>query len=553
MAARLLPSATATRKQSLFENPVVLRDLRARMRGRRAYWHIAFYLFLLGTLAIAGYSSSMGDAGQGNQSDTVDIQGRLQGFYYFIFMSIAALVCLMAPAITAVAITSERQRLTLDLLVSTPMTAGKMLVGKLISSFAFLALLLALSLPASALCVIVGGATFADVLRIYAVLAVDGMVLAAVGLCFSCIARTNTAAIVSTYVVCTALLIATYSAGGIDLAGAAARGGPSSAIAALNPFFAVMQGSRDFTLGGTISPAAPGFPIPIWIGSVVFAVLVVRLLITIATYRLGSYGSGTASSLRRQILLLVLLVSYALCDSLFGHVVSVSGIRAEATGGFSTFSFFACAFFLPSLFTPALNIEDQPPGWTGKNAAEQVAESTGWYRLQSAFLPVQAAALPFFHLCLLTAAFGLIVAAFVDGHLRLVDQLFAPLCRTLFYLSGIGFLFWAVARRVAHWVDSLSSARALVLASYILIVWLPFSVAWLESIGQLDFSEWSTNPVLYSWVLYPVTQTGKDGFNASLLWTGIACYAAGILVFPFWKTLRTGHRTKSVDNANNGS
>jgi hypothetical protein len=140
----------------------------------------------------------------------VEAQDKLEGFYYFIFLTLAALITLIAPALTAGAVIGERQRQSLDLLITTPLSAGELLVGKMLSSIAFLGLLLGLSLPASALCVLLGGATIGDVFRIYALLAIDGVVLAAIGLFFSCASRTGLLALVWTYLTVTAALAGTY-------------------------------------------------------------------------------------------------------------------------------------------------------------------------------------------------------------------------------------------------------------------------------------------------------------------------------------------------------
>src|SRR5438132_822183 len=117
----------------LWANPVVTRDLRVRMRGTKSYWHQAMYLLLLGLLAVAGYGTATNNSASGSGSmSVVDAQQHLQGFYYFIFITLASLLCLIAPALTAASITTERQRLTLELLVATPLTAMELLVGKLI-------------------------------------------------------------------------------------------------------------------------------------------------------------------------------------------------------------------------------------------------------------------------------------------------------------------------------------------------------------------------------------------------------------------------------------
>ena len=92
---------------ALIENPVVVRDLRAQMRGTKSYWFQGVYLLLLGILAVAGYAQATGQglgslhSGGHPVINIVDAQGRLESLYYFVFGTLAVLICLIAPALTA--------------------------------------------------------------------------------------------------------------------------------------------------------------------------------------------------------------------------------------------------------------------------------------------------------------------------------------------------------------------------------------------------------------------------------------------------------------------
>ncbi len=346
-------SARFTALRPFWANPVVTRDLRVQMRGTKSYWHQAAYLLLLGLLAVAGYASATSGYASATEAggSVVQVQGRLQQFYLFIFLTLAALICLIAPALTAASITGERQRLTLDLLITTPLTPAELLTGKLISSVAFLALLLALSLPASALCVILGGATLGDVFRVYLLLAIDGLVLAAVGLYFSCAVRASLLALIWTYLTVFGSLWATAIAGSVLGAGGAflrgSAGGPGLVLAALNPFAAVTFGARSFE--------AAGLRVPVWAGTALVSLLLIRLLVTAASYRMQSHGD-TAGSLRRQVLLVTGLGIVVAAYGLLQRSGTPSVLEGALIGGF-----LLAAPFLPALFAPAAP-EDAPPG-----------------------------------------------------------------------------------------------------------------------------------------------------------------------------------------------
>lgn len=515
----------ARRLRLFWANPVVMRDLRVRMRGAKSYWHQGLYLLLLSLLALMGYGTAVGwgRAGGAGGMSAVEVQQQLQQFYYFIFITLAALITLIAPALTAVSITTERQRLSLDLLVTTPLTASELLVGKMISSVAFLALLLVLSLPASALCVILGGATLGDVLRVYLLLAIDGLLLAAIGLAMSCATRASMPALVGSYGAVMAFLIVTF----FVATGAAAfsRGGPSGpllTLGVLNPFVAVVYGSKTF--------AVLGVTLPLWVGTALAAAVLIRLLVTAATYRMGRYGSGAIGSLRRQLLGLTALGVVALTQGVVSRGGSVGGIgspadRSSLIEGMLLGVFFAAALLLPSLLTPASPSEDDPPGEVVR----------GRYDVRRVFQPVHAGSLPFFHLWLLTVAASVVLGTLLSGG-GIGAGFWGPLALTVLYLSGLGWLFWALSRRAAALVRGVGAARALAFVLFAVLTWAPIALLGVlyNNIGGSGMND---SPLAWVWIFRPILALGPDDWAAhhapaALLWSAAFCYGLGALVYP---------------------
>lgn len=534
MAVRFQSPGRALRP--LWANPVVTRDLRVQLRGTRSYWHQAAYLLLLGLLAVAGYAQATSGYGSSESGiSVVQVQGKLEQFYYFIFITLAALICLIAPALTASSITSERQRQSLDLLVTTPLTAGELLVGKLLSSVAFLALLLALSLPASALCVILGGATLGDVFRVYVLLAIDGLVLAAIGLYFSCAVKGSLLALVWTYVSVVGFLIVPALLGGgagvglfaarMGGGGASNVGDPLLAVGALNPFLAVVFGAKSFALAGV--------SVPVWVGSAVLAFLLIRLLVTAAGLRMGTFGTSAAGSLRRQLLLLTFLTMTAIAYALFAALLMGAGPGRGASSGPSAAAqslmyVLVAAFILasplwPSLFVPAV-AEDAPPGTV----------IDGSYRPRWMFRAEHGGALPFFHLWLVTL-FAAALAGWLAAGARPIGG-GTLLAWTAYYLSGLGFLFWGLSRLAATLVRGVSGARALAFGLYVLLTALPLMIMGLSD------QRWDQSLVAPFWLFYPLLQGGSS--VPALLLTGTICYGVGVIVFPFWRAVVPGGLSK---------
>ncbi|MBC8141882.1 MAG: ABC transporter permease subunit, partial [Armatimonadetes bacterium] len=499
-------------------NPIVLRDLRSTMRGTRAFWFQGAYLFLLGVLAVAGYASSTGQdlvggitgRGDGNVMSIVDAQGRLQGFYTFIFVTLAALITLIAPALTATSVSDERQRQSLDLLTTTPLSAPEMLLGKLMSSLAFLGLLLALSLPASVLCAMLGGATVWDLLRAYALLAVDAVVLASIGLYFSCACRSSLHAIIWTYAAVLVFVGIGYGAFALGMiTGDANLMTPVAAIGMLSPLAAITSEARRSIAIGAVH-------VPLWLAMLPFAVLAVRLFLTAATYRFGAFGAASGKSLRKQLLfvtgLATLIAGYSLgkasgfADTFLGtdgdfrpvmdQTPQLLAIVCAVFAGF----FVLALPFLPGLFVP-VRAEDAPPG----DAQEAHTGDTGYFSVRAMFLPRHSGALPYFY-----AWFGVAVAGLLTGIFVATGRVDALTLQTIalptFYVLGTGTLMWGLSRLCARFIRSASSARALAFGAFLMLNLLP---ALPLSLMGYETTPWAFLPWLGSFIAFAGINEGS--------------------------------------------
>ncbi|MBI3923193.1 MAG: ABC transporter permease subunit, partial [Armatimonadetes bacterium] len=173
------------------DNPIIERELKVRVRFARAFWLQGAYLFLLTAIVTAAYQ---GIVARNPLSNPAELQQRLQGFYWMLLYSLITLVVLIAPALTAGALSFEKERRTLDLLLASPLRPSAILSGKLIASFAFVLLLLILSMPIVTVCVLLGGATLGDVLATYVMIAFDVLHLSAFALyCSACNRSSGTA------------------------------------------------------------------------------------------------------------------------------------------------------------------------------------------------------------------------------------------------------------------------------------------------------------------------------------------------------------------------
>ena len=82
--------------------------------------------------------------------------------YEFVTSMEFILLMFIVPAVTASAISGERERQTLDLMLTTRMSAGQIVTGKLLSALSTLFLLILSSFPAVAMVFVYGGITWTD-------------------------------------------------------------------------------------------------------------------------------------------------------------------------------------------------------------------------------------------------------------------------------------------------------------------------------------------------------------------------------------------------------
>ncbi|MBI4771604.1 MAG: ABC transporter permease [Chloroflexi bacterium] len=109
------------------------------------------------------------------------------------------LVSFIAPAFTAGAISSERERQTYDLLRTTLLPARALVLGKLLSALSYVALLLLVALPLQSLAFLLGGVAIEEVLIAAAVLLVTALASGSMGVFFSSLVRRTLGATVLTY------------------------------------------------------------------------------------------------------------------------------------------------------------------------------------------------------------------------------------------------------------------------------------------------------------------------------------------------------------------
>ena len=171
------------------------------MRGRRAFAILSGYLILLAAFAWMvelmmerTYSTNSG----GSVAFATAAVG--QGIFASVLMLETLVVVFLATMTTAGAISLEREKQTLEMLAATPITSFAIVLGKLLSALIYVWLLIAASIPLTAIVFVFGGVAPDDVVRGYIVLIVTALGFGAFGLfCSSLVKRTQAATAIALF------------------------------------------------------------------------------------------------------------------------------------------------------------------------------------------------------------------------------------------------------------------------------------------------------------------------------------------------------------------
>ncbi len=183
-------------------NPVMIKELRGRMRGVRAFIVLTVYLGLMSGFTALMYLILIAQ----NQASGSSSAGSIGRVLFIGLVGIELLLIIfIAPAFTAGAITGERERQTYDLLRTTLLASPSFVIGKLESALSYIVLLLFSAIPLQSIAFLFGGVSEAELVLSFVILAVTAITLGTVGIFFSAITPRTLSASVRSYTVALAV------------------------------------------------------------------------------------------------------------------------------------------------------------------------------------------------------------------------------------------------------------------------------------------------------------------------------------------------------------
>lgn len=479
------------------DNAAMVREFRTQLRGNKAPLSLTAYLGILVFMAVIVY---WGISFGGDRSVT-SMQGSLTNFYYVVVGMLEFLVAIIAPVVASSSIIGEYERKSIDLVFSSPMGAKYFLVGKLISSYRYVLMLIVLAMPIAALAVVLGGATWADVVSALWTVSMHGLLYMAVSLPIAVMTAKSISAVLLSYVANFVWVNLAFGFGAPSLS----SGTFSSPLIGLAPYLTGVSSNVQVDFFG--------LHMPMWVSTTLFAFLFVKLFVVGAGSALTQGGSKETVSLRVHGLL------YTLAFGLILGFASSSGatIPFGVTGPDWVATLWVASGFLlvclPALSTWSL-------GGGSKN------RPNGIFNARQVLRGSPASGLPYFSALLIVLAGSIGFSKF---------SLDAPM---LVYLWAV-FAAWGLAWSLG-WLSSAFTFRQGPEASKRLLLLLLFVVGVLPGIflGIVEMTckqagmnlpdGWSENFYLFSFISDDV---GEASIKASVM-TILA------LVLAFWAEKR---------------
>ena len=141
-------------------NPLLIKEFRMKARGMEAYVVGVIYILVLSALAFGLFW----EASSGGR--TLDPEYGIKMFIAFVVAMILA-VCLICPAFTVGAVSSEREHLTFHQLRITLLKPRQILLGKALPPIIYILVLIIASIPIASLIAPVGGVSLAEIFFCY--------------------------------------------------------------------------------------------------------------------------------------------------------------------------------------------------------------------------------------------------------------------------------------------------------------------------------------------------------------------------------------------------
>ncbi|MDN7241412.1 ABC transporter permease [Planococcus sp. N028] len=180
--------------KTLLANPVLVKEIKLRFRSMKSFTGILFYLLAMSIFVFGFILLTTSFSGSGYFRPD-------ESFMLFTMMTYIqlGLIVFITPALTAGTISTEREKQTLNILLTTSQSSFQIIFGKMTSSIAFLLLMIVSGLPIYSLVFLYGGVSPSQLLAIFLFYFLTLLTIGSLGVMFSTLIRKTIVAIIVTY------------------------------------------------------------------------------------------------------------------------------------------------------------------------------------------------------------------------------------------------------------------------------------------------------------------------------------------------------------------
>lgn len=175
-------------------NAVYLKESKLRVRNVKFALTVLFYNLILIGIAIFGFSVAFSTTMTGR----VEYSNAI-ALYATLIAIEAGMVMFLVPAFTAGSIAGEREKQTLEILLTTTLKPGQIVWGKLMSSISMVLLLIVSTLPTISIIFTIGGVEILDLLEFVIVIFVCTLLIGSIGIWASVMMKRTVPATVFAY------------------------------------------------------------------------------------------------------------------------------------------------------------------------------------------------------------------------------------------------------------------------------------------------------------------------------------------------------------------
>ena len=195
-------------KKTVIKNAVLRKDMLLDMKKPKIMIIMLLFNILLCLVTFPFVSSTMLMTGS---TDALSYRTMITMYMVLVWLETVA-ICFLTPALTAGCVSIEKERQTMDVLLTTRMSTWQIIIGKYFSSIMLVIMLIISGLPMMALVFIYGGVNILQMFLMALVLITTTMYLASFGVFFSALVKNTIVSVILTYIAIGFLLSMTVTA-----------------------------------------------------------------------------------------------------------------------------------------------------------------------------------------------------------------------------------------------------------------------------------------------------------------------------------------------------